>query len=78
MPAAENLPEHWSVVRDREDRYSVWSDDKALPRGWNKETFSGSREECLQKIKEIWGDPRPLSLQQAMAETHPNKGLVRK
>jgi MbtH protein len=67
MAAAESLPESWSVVRDREDRYSVWPDDKTLPVGWTKEPISGTRDECLQKIKTIWVDPRPLGLRQAMA-----------
>jgi MbtH protein len=71
MSAGELLPqtwpETWSVVRDREDRYSVWADDKALPVGWSKGPISGTRDECLQKIKEIWVDPRPLGLRQAMA-----------
>lgn len=71
MPAAEilseNLPETWSIVRDQEDRFSVWPDDKALPIGWSKEPVSGTRDECLQKIKEIWVDPRSRSLRQAMA-----------
>jgi MbtH protein len=67
MPAAEILPETWSVVRDQEDRYSVWPDDKALPVGWSKEPVSGTRDECLLKIKEIWVDPRPFALRQAMA-----------
>jgi MbtH protein len=66
MSAENLLPETWSVVRDREDRYSVWADDKALPVGWSKEPVSGTRDECLQKIKEIWIDPRPLGLQRAM------------
>ncbi len=71
MSAAEILPETWpetwSVVRDWEDRYSVWPDDKALPVGWSKEPISGTRDECLEKIRQIWVDPRPLSLRQAMA-----------
>lgn len=62
----ETSPETWSVVRDQEHRYSVWPDDKALPTGWSKELISGTRDECLQKIKEIWLDPRPLALQRAM------------
>ncbi|UXN66733.1 MbtH family NRPS accessory protein (plasmid) [Phyllobacterium sp. A18/5-2] len=67
MCAAEILPESWSVVRDGEDRYSVWPDDKALPVGWSKVPISGTRDACLQKIKMIWIDPRPLGLRRAMA-----------
>ncbi|MHC1551248.1 MbtH family NRPS accessory protein [Phyllobacterium sp. K27] len=67
MSAAEIMPESWSIVRDREDRYSVWPDGRTLPVGWDREPFCGTRDECLHKIKEIWVDPRPLGLRQAMA-----------
>ena len=67
MCAAGVLPDSWSVVRDTEDRYSVWPDDKTMPAGWTKEPISGTRDECLQKIKAIWVDPRPHSLRRAMA-----------
>ncbi|MEK1889884.1 MAG: MbtH family NRPS accessory protein [Phyllobacterium sp.] len=67
MCAPEILPKSWSVVRDTEDRYSVWPDDKAVPVGWTKEPISGTRDACLQMIREIWSDPRPLALRRAMA-----------
>ena len=67
MSNAETSPETWSIVRDQEHRYSVWSNDKVLPVGWSKESFCGTREECLAEIKKIWVDPRPLALRQAMA-----------
>ncbi|MGO4448406.1 MbtH family NRPS accessory protein [Phyllobacterium sp. TAF24] len=67
MSDVDTSPETWSIVRDQEHRYSVWSNDKALPVGWSKESFSGTREECLSEIKKIWVDPRPLALRQAMA-----------
>lgn len=67
MSATELLQDSWSVVRDTEDRFSVWPDDKAMPVGWTKEAITGTRDECLQRIKEVWADPRPASLRQAMA-----------
>ncbi len=67
MSAVEKLPESWSVVRDAEHRYSVWPDDKAMPVGWIKVPYSGTRDACLARIKELWVDPRPLGLRQAMA-----------
>lgn len=72
MPNAETLPEIWSIVRDQEHRYSVWSNDKPLPVGWTFVQFSGSRDECLAEIKRIWVDPRPLGLRQAMANAAPS------
>ena len=67
MRAAEVLQDNWSVVRDADDRYSVWPNDKTMPIGWTKEPISGTRDECLQKIKDIWVDPRPRSLRGTMA-----------
>jgi MbtH protein len=69
MPVPVALePETWSVVRDQEERYSVWPDDKALPAGWSRQAHGGTRDECLQKIKEVWSDPRPRSLRLAMTD----------
>lgn len=64
----ENL-EKWIVVKDDEDRYSVWSTDKRMPHGWTAVGFEGSRQECLEEIKVLWVDPRPVSLRRAMAGT---------
>ena len=63
MSAADIL---WHVVVDRELRHSVWPEDKPMPTGWTKAAFSGSREECLAEIKQVWADPRPLGLRHAM------------
>jgi MbtH protein len=74
----ENL-EKWIVVKDEEDRYSVWSTDKRMPNGWTAVGFEDSRQECLEEIKAIWSDPRPASLRQAMAANgrDPNSSTVR-
>jgi len=52
----------YSVVVNQEEQYSIWPIERELPPGWEKEGFSGTREECLDHIEEVWTDMRPLSL----------------
>ena len=67
MSAAKTL---WHVVVDQQLRHSVWPDDRSVPMGWTIAGFAGSREECLAEIEEIWTDPRPLGLREAMNQTN--------
>lgn len=55
------------VVLNDEEQYSIWWADRNLPAGWRAEGTSGSREDCLAHIGEVWTDMRPLSLRQRMA-----------
>jgi MbtH protein len=54
------------VVRNDEDQYSVWAADSAVPAGWHDEGFTGTKEECLAHIEQVWTDMRPRSLRLAM------------
>ncbi|GAC1405958.1 MAG: MbtH family NRPS accessory protein [Burkholderiaceae bacterium] len=63
--AADEL---YEVVVNPEEQYSIWVSDKAVPAGWNKVGFQGTKDACLAHIKEIWVDMRPLSLRNAMAQ----------
>jgi MbtH protein len=36
--------------------------------GWTDAGKSGSKQECLAYIKEVWTDMRPLSLRKKMQE----------
>ncbi|MFD0889813.1 MbtH family protein [Streptosporangium algeriense] len=49
------------VVVNHEEQYSIWPDGRQLPDGWRLEGFSGSKEECLAHIDQVWTDLRPLS-----------------
>jgi hypothetical protein len=40
-----------------ECQYSIWPEYRDLPRGWEEYGFSGTREECLEKIKKLWERP---------------------
>ena len=52
----------YKVVINHEEQYSLWSDDQPNPPGWRDAGKSGSKEECLAYINEVWTDMRPLSL----------------
>ena len=57
MTAAEQLPENWpetwSVVRDREDRHSVWPDDKALPIGWTRDPLAANATSACRRSRKF-------------------------
>lgn len=59
--------EYIAVVND-EKQYSIWPADRDLPLGWRDAGKSGTRQECLDYIEEVWVDMRPLSLQQRMGQ----------
>ena len=54
------------VGLSEEGRYSIWPEYKDIPWGWKAEGVSGSKQECLDHISEVWTDMRPLSLQRKM------------
>lgn len=56
----------YSVVVNHEEQYSIWPSYKTIPKGWNAVGRSGTKEECLAYIKEVWTDMRPLSLRKSM------------
>lgn len=56
------------VVLNHEEQYSIWLADRELPLGWRAEGKSGTKQECLDHIKVVWTDMRPLSLRKAMGD----------
>ena len=52
----------YKVVVNHEEQYSIWFADQENPFGWRDVGKSGLRSECLEYIKEVWVDMRPLSL----------------
>lgn len=54
------------VVVNHEEQYSIWPDYREIPLGWQSVGKSGSKQECLEYIKEVWIDMRPLSLRRQM------------
>jgi MbtH protein len=59
----------YKVVVNYEEQYSIWPSEKENPLGWKDVGKSGLKSECLEYIKEVWTDMRPLSLRQKMAGT---------
>jgi len=57
----------YKVVLNHEEQYSIWLADRENAPGWSDGGKTGTKAECLQYIKEVWTDMRPLSLRQKMA-----------
>jgi MbtH protein len=58
----------YKVVVNHEEQYSIWPAHRENPLGWNDVGKSGPKQECLDYIKEVWTDMRPLSLRKKMEE----------
>jgi MbtH protein len=58
----------YKVVVNHEEQYSIWPVEKQNPLGWRPAGKSGPKAECLEYIKEVWTDMRPLSLRKKMEE----------
>jgi MbtH protein len=56
----------YRVVVNHEEQYSIWPAHRENALGWTDAGKSGSKEECLAYIKEVWTDMRPLSLRKKM------------
>jgi MbtH protein len=52
----------YKVVVNYEEQYSLWPADRENALGWKDAGKSGTKEECLFYIKEVWTDMRPLSI----------------
>jgi MbtH protein len=58
----------YKVVQNHDEQYSIWPAYNEPPAGWNEVGKSGTKQECLDYIREIWTDMRPLSLRKKMEE----------
>ncbi len=56
----------YQVVINNEEQYSIWPDFKEIPVGWRAVGKSGNKDGCLEYIKEIWSDMRPLNVRKQM------------
>jgi MbtH protein len=52
----------YKVLVNHEEQYSLWLADLDVPAGWRETGKSGSKEECLAYVEQVWTDMRPLSL----------------
>ena len=58
----------YKAVVNHEEQYSIWPADRENPPGWKDTGKAGPKAECLEYIKEVWTDMRPLSLRKKMEE----------
>ncbi|MEH1900540.1 MAG: MbtH family protein [Nostoc sp.] len=58
----------YKVVVNHEEQYSIWPIERENPLGWRDAGHSGLKAECLEYIKQVWTDMRPLSLRKKMEE----------
>ena len=56
------------VVVNDEEQYSIWPSERDLPAGWHRDGFTGTEEDCLAHIEEVWTDMRPASLRRWMVD----------
>ncbi|GAA1617117.1 MbtH family protein [Actinoplanes couchii] len=57
----------FTVVINDEEQYSVWPTAITVPDGWREIGVTGTKDECLERIEEIWTDLRPRSLREQLA-----------
>ena len=55
----------YKVVVNGEEQYALWPDHLNIPAGWQDAGKSGTREQCMAYVKEVWTDLTPLSLRHA-------------
>lgn len=55
------------VLINIEAQYSIWPAGKKIPNGWSETGISGTKEECIAYIDEVWLDMRPLSLREKLS-----------
>jgi MbtH protein len=61
----------YKVVLNHEEQYSIWPALRENALGWRDAGKSGTKQQCLEFIKEVWTDMRPLSLRKKMQEHDP-------
>jgi MbtH protein len=61
-------PRSYAVLVNAEEQYSLWPQDLAVPPGWRGTGKIGTKQECLDYVRSVWTDMRPLSLRRAMSE----------
>jgi MbtH protein len=71
MDAEQDDTRIYKVVVNHEEQYSIWPAYKENALGWRDAGKTGSKQECLDYIKEVWGDMRPLSLRKKMDQLPP-------
>jgi MbtH protein len=74
--ATEEDKNVYVVVMNHEEQYSIWLEHKPIPDGWRLIGQPGSKNECLEYVKTVWTDMRPLSLRQKMDADQQTTGIA--
>jgi len=69
MSDMNDSPPQFRVVVNHQEQYSIWPAGRENALGWRDAGKSGTKEECLSFIREVWTDMRPLSLRKAMGDS---------
>ncbi|ONI91939.1 hypothetical protein ALI22I_06725 [Saccharothrix sp. ALI-22-I] len=56
---------HVVVVND-EEQYSIWPSGRKIPVGWHEVGRSGTEDECVAYIEQVWRDIRPRSVRERL------------
>jgi MbtH protein len=56
----------YRVVVNHEEQYSIWPTHMEIPAGWKEVGTTGTKAQCLERVKELWTDMRPLSVRQQL------------
>lgn len=59
--------DNYKVVINEEEQYSIWQADMPNALGWSDVGVVGTKEACLEHIKKVWVDMRPLSARRVVA-----------
>lgn len=62
----------YRVVVNHEEQYSIWPVGRENAPGWRDAGVEGDKAACLEYIKTVWTDMRPLSLRKRMEELAKN------
>jgi len=56
----------YKVLVNHEEQYTIFDANREPPLGWKEVGKQGTKQECLDYIREVWTDIRPLSIRKAM------------
>ena len=59
-------PYTYKVLINHEEQYTIFFADREPPADWKEVGKQGTKQECLDYIKQVWTDMRPLSIRKAM------------
>jgi MbtH protein len=61
-PGMSSGQDLFAVVVNHEEQYSLWPAHGDIPEKWREVGVRGTKEECLDHIRRVWTDMRPLSV----------------